>query len=486
MAEKSFHKVLFKNTFLFGSSQVIKIIARIITNKFAAIFLGTSGIGIIGLLENAVLLIQGMTNFGINQSSVREVALLSGESNWDNEAKESRLIKIVYNWAILVGLFGAAVYLLSYKYINKEVFNSSEFDIWVLVFAIYFVISAIFSIRLSILQAKKMIKRIVSLQVVSAISSAILAATIYYNLGKKGIIPFLLCSVFIQFMYSLYLTRDFRVAKDKISLKNTILEGMPMLKIGLLLSVSAIFGQFCFFIIRFYLKEKASFDILGIYQVSNVILVGYMGFIFAAMSNDFYPRLCNYGSPKDKITFNKLINQQTEQALYIVVPAIVFLYALAPLIVKFLYSIDFLKVLLILKIGLVSVIVKAIVWPIGHIPLVKGNKILFLKQIILGDGANVIGSICFFHFFGLIGLGVSMVAMFILSLVYNYYTARKYYGFSYEKSTLKIVLISLVIGVLSVTAIFCVGFKDFNYPFLILGVLSVTYSFRKIKGILIK
>ena len=94
MNQKSFHKVIFKNTRLFGASQIVTMIARLFSNKIAAIFLGPTGIGIIGLLGNILGLIYSITNLGIASSSVREIALEDQESN---KLKSGRTLQIVYN-----------------------------------------------------------------------------------------------------------------------------------------------------------------------------------------------------------------------------------------------------------------------------------------------------------------------------------------------------------------------------------------------------
>lgn len=478
MGQNSFYKIIFKNTGLFGISQAIKILARIVTNKVAAIFIGPAGIGIIGILENIIGLIQGFTNFGIAQSSVREVALVSEGENV-NKTKESWLLKIIYQWALATGVLGALVALIFSKYINLELFSESNFNIWILILGLYFVFSSISSIRLAVLQAKKKVEVIVKFHIVSAIFISILSTSFYYIWGVNGIIPVFLCTSFIQFLYSLYLTKDIKTSSEKVSLKQAFNEGLPMAKIGLLLSVSVVFGQICFYIIRWFLKEYYSFDTLGIYQVSNTFLVGYLGLVFAAMSNDFYPRLCNYEN--DKVNFNTLINDQTELALFIVLPAIMGLYSIAPFLIKTLYTEDFLDVLLILKIGLVAVVLKAIVWPIGYISLIKGNKSLYLKQNLLGDGINVIASLLFFYYLGYIGLGLAMLTMFIVSGCYNYYVAVKLYDFKFRKNTLKIIGVSILISIIAVTLIFYTGFVKFNYPFIFLTLITTIYSFKHIK-----
>src|SRR5690606_27508556 len=196
MSQQSFHRTIFKNTGLFGVSQFVKIAVKLISNKVAAIFLGTVGIGMIGLLENILALIQGFTSLGIASSSVREVAILN-----DDSKKEKRLLKVIYHWSIITGILGFLVAIIFSNYINKEVFENDNHLVWVLVLSIYFIFSAITSIRLSVLQAKKQVSKIVLFHIVSAVITAILAITLYYFFQKEGIIPVFIFSAFFQFIF---------------------------------------------------------------------------------------------------------------------------------------------------------------------------------------------------------------------------------------------------------------------------------------------
>ena len=479
MQEKSFHRIIFKNTGLFGLSQVVKILVRLVSNKFAAIFLGPFGIGVIGFLENILNLIQGFTNMGIASSSVREIALITYDKT-ENNAKEERLLKVIYKWALFTGVLGVLVCLLFSKYISNVVFDTDSYYAWIMVLSVYFFFTSISSIRLAVLQAKRRVLTIVKFHVFNAIFSSLLVIFFYYFFGVDGIIPVFLFAALFAFILSLYFTRNIKILKTTLSFKEIFNEGLPMVKLGLLLSVSVVFGQICFYIIRWYLKSNYSVEILGIYQVSNTILAGYLGLVFSAMSNDFYPRLCNYDQDKDK--FNELVNDQTELALFLVVPAVLLLYIIAPFLIELLYSAAFLDVLQILQIGLIAVIMKAISWPIGFIPLVKGNKKLYLKQNVLGEIVNLIASIVLFNYFGLFGLGIAMVAMFVTSGFYNYYLAVKNYNFSFRKDTIKVLVFSLVISVFTVFSVLNYGFHVTNPILIILFTVSFFYSLTHLKN----
>lgn len=468
---------------MFAVSQLIGIGARLICNKVAAVLIGPAGIGVLGLIDNILRLIHGVTNFGIASSSVREIALLDNEKEQSNE-KSGRLIKIVYKWAIFTGILGVMGLVLFSKQVSLVVFQTDTKYLWVIGLSSYFLFNSISSIRLAVLQAKKKVKKIVLYNIFSTVMSAVISIVAYYIYGTDGIIPAIVISTISNFLLSIYFTKSIAVSEVKIAANQVFKEGLPIAKLGLLLSMSAVFGQLCFYIIRWYLIEYHSYEILGVYQVGNTFLVGYIGLVFAAMSNDFYPRLCNF--EEDKEQFDALVNDQTELALLVVVPAILVLYVMAPYLIPILYSNEFLDVLLILKIGLISVVLKAIAWPIGFIALIKGNKALFLKQNLLSNSVNVIGSLIGFYYFGLLGLGIAMVVMFLVYGVYTYVTVVRYYNFKYRKDTLHIMLASLLLCLLVLSVFSVYEFKGFNMVLAVIASFSMLYSFFKLRHRLIK
>lgn len=277
---------------------------------------------------------------------------------------------------------------------------------------------------------------------------------------------------------SLYFTRNIKVLHSNIAFKELFTELKPIIILGLLLSLNGIFGQLCYYGIRSFLSLDSD-EVLGIYQVSNTFLVSYLGLVFVAMSKDFYPQLSNFENDKKK--FVNLVNDQTEVALFIIVPAVLLLYLVAPVLIPILYSGDFLPVLDILHIGLLSVILKGIAWSIGYISLAKGDKPMYFKQNILGDSLNILFSIILYHYLSLFGLGVSITLMFLFSSFYTYYGVSKTYGFKFRTDTLKVIVISILFGIIGIIGIYCYGFSIYN-PILILAlVLSAIYSFIQLK-----
>ena len=65
---------IFKTTFLFGFVQIFRAVIAIVKNKLVAILIGPEGMGLLGIFNSTVQMIQTGAGLGINQSAVRDVA----------------------------------------------------------------------------------------------------------------------------------------------------------------------------------------------------------------------------------------------------------------------------------------------------------------------------------------------------------------------------------------------------------------------------
>ena len=79
--EKEGYKTAFKATALFGGVQVITILVSILKSKVVALWLGTTGFGIMSLFNSATSLIYSITNLGLQDSAVRDIAYAKGQNN---------------------------------------------------------------------------------------------------------------------------------------------------------------------------------------------------------------------------------------------------------------------------------------------------------------------------------------------------------------------------------------------------------------------
>lgn len=470
------YKSILKATGVFGMMQVSKMAITIVSSKFVAIYLGPVGLGLVALLNNVINIILAITNFEFLKTATREVALNSAP---ENNSQLNNSITTLQKMAVFIGFFGAVFSVVLSKYLSYYTFGTYDKQHWFVILSIYFLLTSFSNARLSLLQGLNKIKILAISNIIVTFLTAIGSILIYYFLRLDGIIWVVLYSSVILICVNFYFTREYSIKFYPIIFKDFYNESLPVFKLGFIMSLNLIFGQISYFILRLFLSNKgASNEILGFYEVSTVIMVHYLGLIFSAMAYDFYPKLSAISLDNSKV--KNIVNNQIEIAIILVTPAIVLLYIIGPFLIEILYSKDFLNSFIILKIALFSVILKAVVFPLGYIILAKGNKKLYFKQALFGDLLNLGFSILFYHYFGLIGIGVSFVINYLVYGFYIYYLNKKYYDFSFTAECLKLIKINVFIGVLAI--IFIYSFNEILMYVLLLSLLliSMFYSYSEL------
>lgn len=472
---KSYRSIV-KATGVFGTMQVFRTIISIVSSKFVAVYLGPIGFGLLSLLNNAVNIIVAITNFEFLKVATREVALVS---NSDDDLKLSKTISLLQKMAVFIGVFGALVSALFSKALSIMTFGNPDKQHWFIILSFYLLFTSFSNARMAILQGANNIKVLALCNIVVAFITAIGSVVIYYFLRIEGIIWVMLYSSIILFLVTFYFTRQYTFKIRSFGFKEFYDKSSPIFKFGFFMSANLVLGQICNFIIKLYLNDSgASSQVLGYYEVSTVILINYLGLIFNAMSFDFYPKLTAVSFENEKI--KQLVNNQIEIALILVTPAIIFLYLAAPVLIQFLYTKEFLSTFIILKIALFSVILKAVIFPLGYIVLVKGDKKLFFKQALFSDFLNLIFSIVLYKYYGLLGLGLAFLLNYAIYAVYVYRMVNRHYGFSFIESCRKLIVMSVIFGTLAIVIVY--SFEQLHVYILIsvLFLISLFYSYKEL------
>ena len=324
-----------------------------------------------------------------------------------------------------------------------------------------------------------MVKSLAISNVIASILITLITVPIYYFFKFDGIITVILASSVINLLVNLYFTRNIKINKISISIADTFQRGKPLMKMGFLLSINVIFGQICSYLIKLYLNGNgSSAGILGLFEVSSVILISYVGLIFNAMGTDFYPRITEVQSDNSKV--RDLVNDQIEMGLLLITPAIIFLYFCGPIIVELLYSNQFLGVLFIFKAALFAVIIKTVIWPLAFVILAKGDNKLYFKQEIISDIFLLASTVFFYHYLGLVGIGIASSVQFLLYSMYIIPLLKKKYDFSIRKDTFKVILICFIIGISACTITFTIDYPYAYYPLGLILVFSIFFSYIEI------
>lgn len=445
----------------------------LVSSKFVALFLGTSGVGIVGLLQNTLSIIASATGFGINISGVRMISLAYSEKD---KERLSKSMVVLQRWSIVTGILGVFLTFLLAKPLSIWTFGSIAYVNWFFILSINFIFSSLAVNKMVVLQGTRSMKAIAVSTVIYAVLATCVTIPIYYFFRMNGIVSVLVLNAVLNYLVNWFFSRKIEVIPVQVSVKETISCGIEMIQLGFLLSINVIFGQIMSYLLKLYFNyQNTSESILGLYVVASTLLITYVGMIFSAMSTDFYPRLTIV--QKENSQVKEMVNDQIEVALLLITPLILGFYFSAPIVIKLLYSNDFLDVVLILKFALFAIIVKAIIWPLAFIILAKGEKKLYFKQELLGDAMNFVFTILLYEYLGLIGIGVAMLLNYAVYGVYVYNVVKIKFQFNFRKNTLRIIAKSTVLGSLAAITVLFVDYPNAYWILVILCLASCCFSY---------
>lgn len=467
------HKSIVKATGVFGFLQIFKMLMTLIGNKFIALFIGPVGIGLVSLLNSTVNVIFAVTNFEFLKTATREIAL---KNDINNQKNLTQTISLLQKIALLIGVLSGIISIVFCNVLSKLTFSDTSKSHWFVLLSAYFFITSISNARLAILQGINNIKKLALLNIMATFFTIIASLFIYYYLKTEGIVWVMLSSSCIMFFVTLFFTRDYPLNITFGSFSKFYEQATPIVKLGFILSINLILGQVCNLLIKYYLSNSSnSFQTIGFYEVSSVIMINYLGLIFNAMSYDFFPKLASVSSQNEKS--NLLVNHQIEIAIILVTPAILFLYLFGTPIIELLYSKEFLSSFAILKLALFSIIVKAIALPFGYLILAKGNKKQYFKQELLSDFLNLFLTVVFYYQWGLTGVGLAYVINYVVYTVYLYQVIKKEYEFYFLKSSISLIYINIFFGISAIITTYSFTGILKNVILSLLLLASVYYSF---------
>jgi len=464
-----------KATSLFGGVQVFQIIIQIIRSKFVAVLLGPAGMGIVGLLTSTVGLIGGLTNFGIGTSAVKNIAEANGTGNGTRIAT---VVTVMRRLVWITGLLGTVITLVLSPWLSQLTFGNKNYTLAFVWISITLFFNQLSSGQLVLLQGMRKLQYLAKANLFGSLLGLIVTVPLYYKMGIDGIVPVIIIASITTMFLSWLFSRKIDIEPIKVSKVRTIAEGKNMLTMGFMISLSGLISIGASYLVRIFISRRGGVADVGLFNAGFVIINTYVGLIFTAMATDYYPRLSAVAQ-NNKLS-KETINQQAEVALLILAPILIVFLVFINWVVILLYSNKFIAINGMIYWAALGMFFKAASWAIAFIFLAKGaSKLFFLSELIANIYILILNLIGYYYW-GLSGLGLSFMLGYLIYLIQVYVIAKIKYGFSYDRSFIKIFVLHFFLAICSFLA---VKFLNQPKPYIIgvvLIALSGWYSFKEL------
>jgi O-antigen/teichoic acid export membrane protein len=445
---QSSYKQIIKSTSIFGGVQFVNIIIAVVRSKFVAIYLGPSGMGIVGLLTNTTSLIASITNLGLGTSAVKNIA--EADSSGDKN-KISMVIAVFRRLVWITGLLGSGVVFVMSSWLSEVTFGNNKFTAAFMWLSVTLLLNQLSSGQMVVLQGLRQIKLLAKSNLVGSFAGLIISIPIYYQYGKEGIVPVLIFTSLFGFILSYYFSSKINIDKALITFKDITTEGRTMLAMGFLISLTGIMDQFIAYVTRIYISNQGNIEIVGLYSSGFTIINTYVGMIFTAMLTDYYPRLAS--ASDNNIKSKEIINEQAEIAILILAPLVIGFLFMIKYLILLMYSKEFLAIDKMIYWAMLGMLFKVINWSVGIIVLARGESkkyfVIYIAALLIILATNIGG----YYFYGLEGLGIAFLLSNFLLAIIGYFVARYYYFYSFSPSVIKIFLVQFFLCFVTFTIV---------------------------------
>lgn len=427
--DTSSYRSIFKATSLFGGVQVYQILIGIVKSKFIAILLGPAGMGIMGLYQSTLDVIKSLTAFGLEQSAVRDISEANGSGDIVRIGRTYSIVKRLVWTTGLLGLIAAIVFS---PLLSQWTFGNNDYTWGFIILSSTLLLNQICAGQRVLLQGMRRLKDLAKASAIGSTFGLVVSIPLYYWIGVDGIVPTMVLISVTALLLSWFYSKKVPIENVQVRTKDALKEGSSMLKMGIAMSVSSILVAISSYILRWFIRQQGGVDEVGLFSAGFLITNTYVGMVFTAMGTDYYPRLASVNKDNDKCA--EIINQQGEIAVLIIAPIIMSCIIFMPLIIRLIYSEDFLAANNYVMFAVFGMLFKAASFVISYVFLAKAESKLFVINETLCNLYTLLFYIVGYYIGGLTGLGIAFAVGYIAYLIQVFFVSHCRYNFRFSKT----------------------------------------------------
>ena len=395
-----------KTSFLSGLSTAISLLARLISTKIVAVYLGTNGMFLMGQLKDFLRLGNTIGSFGIENGIVKYV------SEYDNDkSKLSNIIgtsfKINFTSALI---FSGLIIIFKNQIADFLQINFSEnFYFLILIFSI--ISASIHTCFLSIYNGLNKIKLYVLVNIFSNIISAIILVILVLEMEIIGAFYALAINQIFSLLINVIFFFIYKPFEIGWVFKKFIYDNLKKLSS---FSIMAVVGPTCLiistFIVRDFIFAEFGSDYAGSWEAMWRISAIYLLFLITTFKFYLIP------------TFSKLDDNELKKEVFkiwkVVIPIIIIItagvYITKDLIINILLSEEFILINTIIFFHLLGDIIKINCWVLGNIMISKADTKSFIFFQIEWSVIFVALTYLFIGKYGFVGVSISYFITYII------------------------------------------------------------------------
>lgn len=413
----------FKATSLNGISVIIKICIGLVTSKVIAVFVGPSGMALVGNLRNFISSSESIATLGFQNGIIKYVS----ESEKKTEVLRRIIATAFISLFVVAVVLSGLLYFLS-QYWNDKIFGSN-FE-YVLVFkamAIALPWYAISLFLISVINGLGQFKKVIYINIIGNIIGFAVSVLLIWKYQTLGALLSIIIAPSLLFFVTFYfINQEFHFLKN-ISINYFDFDILKKLSsFSLMTLVSAVFGPLVFLSIRNKVIMVTGIEAAGYWEAINRISSYYLMFISTVLTVYFLPKMA---LAKDNKQTKKVIWSYYKGIMPIFILGLIVIYFLRDFIIHLLFTNAFLPISKLFFWQLTGDILKAASMILGYQFFAKKMVLPFIVSEILSLLVMYFLSVFFLAIIGIQGIVMAhAVTYFIYLIILSVYFRKSLFG----------------------------------------------------------
>jgi antigen flippase len=422
-----------------GGASGITMLISMVRVKFAAVLIGTTGVGLISSFGALQGLIGTLAGLGIQSSGVREVAAAVARN--DDEAM-GRTVLVLRRVCWVTGLSGMLAMALLSPWLSQITFGHRGYTLDIAALGLIILFGNLSGGQMALIQGMRRIADMAWANVFGAALGTAAAIGLYIWLGLRGVVPALVIAAALQLVLSWVYARRIPVPPVQLPWRHTWREARALLRLGLVFMWSGLAGSAVTYAIVLLITQHGGVQSVGIYSAAFALSGMFVGFVLNAMGADYYPRLT--AAAGDKVAMTRLVNEQTEIGVLLALPGLVATIALAPWILKLFYTSEFLGAVHLMQWFILGCLGRVISWPLGFVMLALGKGKWFVLTETSFNVLHLLLAAVSLHFIGIEGVAFAFFVLYVAYIAIVYLVNRHLIEFRWSLACQRFATFSLV------------------------------------------
>lgn len=400
---------LFKITSLNSFSVLLKIGIGLITSKLLAVFVGPNGMALLGNLRNFVSSLESISTLGFTNGILKYVA-----EDKDDKVKLQKVISTVFISLITVTSILSLFLFFFAEFWNRQIFGENfSYQLVFKVAALLLPLYAISVFLLSLINGLGKFKKVIWINISGNVIGLMVSLYMILQFKTTGALLSIVISPALLFLVTFYtISKEFNFFE---SIRWRYFDFKIIKKLSaytLMALVSSGFGPVVYLAIRKNVMEVAGVQQAGFWETMSRISIYYMMFVTTILSVYFFPKL---SAAKNNEDTKKIFRSFYKNIMPVFISALIVIYLSRFIIIKFLFTEEFLPVTHLFFWQLLGDVFKAASWVLGFQFFAKKMTAPFIVTEVFSLGILYVLSISLIKSFGIKGI---VMAQAVDNLVY--------------------------------------------------------------------